>query len=202
MSNAPPSPNGRSPSVARHLVDGRERARSSSSSVRSGPTSSDMVGLQALRSSSAVLGASFGRGAAIRSMASRAASRPDRDGLRAPWRAPRRCGRPARPNTSASVMALPDSRLAPLAPPTASPATSRPGSSVCHPHVGRDAAHVIVRDRRHLDRHLGEVDAVRREPVDHRAERLAQLRLRQCWKLRYAPPCGEPRPASTSLRIA
>ena len=32
---------------------------------------------------------------------------------------------------SASVMALPDSRLAPLAPPTASPATSRPGSSVC-----------------------------------------------------------------------
>ena len=40
--------------------------------------------------------------------------------------------RPAwRPNTNASVMALPDSRLAPLAPPTASPATSRPGTSVC-----------------------------------------------------------------------
>ena len=40
--------------------------------------------------------------------------------------------RPAwRPNTNASVMALPESRFAPLAPPTASPATSRPGTSVC-----------------------------------------------------------------------
>ena len=75
-------------------------------------------------------------------------------------------------------MALPDSRLAPLAPPTASPATSRPGTSVCHPLVGDDAAHVVMRDRRDLDRHLGEIDAVRREPVDHRAERRAQLGLR------------------------
>ena len=31
-----------------------------------------------------------------------------------------------------------------------------------HALVGDDAAHVIVRDRRHLDRHLGEVDAVLR----------------------------------------
>ena len=44
-----------------------------------------------------------------------------------------------------------------------------------HLHVGRDAAHVIMRDRRHLDRHLRQVDAVVGEPVDHRAERLAQL---------------------------
>ena len=47
-----------------------------------------------------------------------------------------------------------------------------------HALVGDDAAHVVVRDRRHLDRHPGEIDAVRGEPVDHRAERRAQLRLR------------------------
>ena len=41
-----------------------------------------------------------------------------------------RAGEARRPNTKASVMALPDNRLAPLAPPTTSPATNRPGTSV------------------------------------------------------------------------
>src|ERR1700749_4148575 len=31
-----------------------------------------------------------------------------------------------------------------------------------------------MRDRRHLDRHLGEIDAVGSKAVDHRTERLAQ----------------------------
>src|SRR6266850_7159998 len=45
-------------------------------------------------------------------------------------------------------------------------------------HVGvhADAAHVVVRDRRYFDRLTGEVDAVRREAVDHRTEGRAQDR--------------------------
>ena len=37
--------------------------------------------------------------------------------------------------------------------------------------VGDDSTHVIVRDRRHLDRHAGEVDIIGGEPVDHRPKR-------------------------------
>ena len=46
-------------------------------------------------------------------------------------------------------------------------------------HVGvhADAAHVVVRDRRHFDRLAREVDAVRREAVDHRTERHTQVPL-------------------------
>ena len=83
-----------------------------------------------------------------------------------------------RPNTSASVMALPESRFAPFAPPTASPATSKPGTSVSIRSSAGDAAHVVMRDRRDFDRHLGQIDVVLRQPVDHRPERLAQRRLR------------------------
>ena len=165
--------------------NGRRRARASSSSmrveraleacrlVRSGPTSSAMVACRRC-SISAVLGMSFGGSLRIRSTVARAA--PFAAGTDFIAFARAAAVRPAwRPNTNASVMALPESRFAPFAPPTASPATSRPGTLGLHLHVGRDAAHVIVRDRRHLDRHLGEVDAVLRQPVDHRPERLAQL---------------------------
>ena len=108
----------------------------------------------------------------------------------------------ARPNTSASVTALPESRLAPLAPPTASPAASRPGNGRLHPHVGRDPAHVVMRDRRDLDRHLGQVDAVGRQPVDHRPERGAQGGRRTVLETQECPAMGEPRPPSTSLMMA
>ena len=47
-----------------------------------------------------------------------------------------------------------------------------------HAGVGLDAAHVIMRDRRHLDRHAGEIDVVCGEAIDHRAERRAQRRRR------------------------
>ena len=74
-------------------------------------------------------------------------------------------------------MALPESRLAPLAPPTASPAANRPGKSGLHLRVGYNAAHVVMRDRRHLDRHFGQIDAVGGEAIDHRPEGFAQARF-------------------------
>jgi len=100
--------------------------------------------------------------------------------------------RPAcRPNTNASVMALPDSRFAPLAPPTASPRPADPAPRSAFSRRLRHR-HVVVRDRRHLDRIL-----VRSMPSPRGdrspAECLAKLFRRTCWKLRYAPPCGEPR---------
>ena len=172
-------------------------ARLSFASVRNGPTSSAIVACSAA-SMAAVL---MSRRSTV--AAQQIERRACRRGLeRLPVHAlarDRRRVRPAwRPNTNASVMALPERRLAPLAPPTASPATNRPGTSVCHARVRDDAAHVIVRDRRHLDRHLGEIDAVRRQPVDHRTEGRAQFGFRAdagtTDRRRRAASRGRPRP--------
>ena len=125
MSNGFASPAGRSPSAAASssIV---ASARVSLSAVRNGPTSSAMVACRVW-----IIAAVLRSGppsAATSAIASRASAG------RNAWRPPRARSaalRPARrPNTSASVIALPDSRLAPLAPPTASPATRRPGTSV------------------------------------------------------------------------
>jgi hypothetical protein len=75
--------------------------------------------------------------------------------------------RPARrPNTSASVMALPESRLA---------ADRFAGGEQArqfglHVGVGHEAAHMVVGDRRHLDRHSGQIDMVPGQAVDDRPE--------------------------------
>src|SRR3974390_2975391 len=47
-----------------------------------------------------------------------------------------------------------------------------------HMGIGGNAAHGIVRERRYLDRHFRQVDAVFRKSVDHWSERLAQGGLR------------------------
>ena len=66
-----------------------------------------------------------------------------------------------------------------------------------HVGVGFDATHVVMRDRRHLDRHAGEIDAVCGEPVDHRPERRAQRRrasnARTTDRRRHAASRGRPR---------
>ena len=86
---------------------------------------------------------------------------------------------PARaPNTKASVMALPDRRVAPLAPPTASPAANRFGTRGLKARVHLHAAHVIMRDRRDFDRLPGQIDAVFCQRVDHRPEIAAQFGFR------------------------
>jgi hypothetical protein len=42
--------------------------------------------------------------------------------------------------------------------------------------VDANAAHVIMRNRRHLHRRLGQIDAIGQQSVDHRPESAAQLR--------------------------
>jgi hypothetical protein len=46
-----------------------------------------------------------------------------------------------------------------------------------HPRVHANAAHVVVRDRTHLDRRAGEIDTVGGKSIDHRSERIPQLRF-------------------------
>ena len=156
----------------------RPSARSSVSSVRSGPTSSAIVACKRC-SISAVFGASFGpMRIAIRSTVARAAS--GRTGTPACISLTRSAA--VRPACTAEHQCLGDGVAGqPVGAVGAADRFARDQQARhlgLHPHVGLHAAHVIVRDRRHLDRLLGEIDAVRRQPVDHRAERLAQLRLR------------------------
>ena len=103
-------------------------ARASLAAVRNGPTSSAMVACKLWIMAAVLMSlplplpasrSSAGRAAGGRNACAR--MRATRSAALFPARAP---------NTSASVMALPDNRLAPLAPPTASPATNRPGTSV------------------------------------------------------------------------
>ena len=56
------------------------------------------------------------------------------------------------------------------------------GQISLHPCVGHDATHVVVRDRCHLDRHLGEIDAIGGETVDHWPEGFAQCAFRAVLK--------------------
>ena len=46
-----------------------------------------------------------------------------------------------------------------------------------HARVHANAAHVVMRDRAHLDRHAGQIDAVGGESIDHRSERIPQRRF-------------------------
>src|SRR3954468_22123710 len=104
-----------------------EMAEASLDWVRNGPTS-----LAIIACSSAARAAGFGpsRLTALRSRSSAGRDVP-RDQRDVACNARRAALRPARaPNASASVIALPDKRLAPLAPPTASPQAYRPGTRV------------------------------------------------------------------------
>jgi N-methylhydantoinase A len=108
---------GWSPSSSRNSDTARAAERNPVS-VRNGPTSADMIACNC-RTSVATLGCSRRVARDSRSSAGRAARGLHRIVCRAALCA---ALAPARaPNTRASVMALPDSRLAPLAPPTASP---------------------------------------------------------------------------------
>jgi hypothetical protein len=124
-SNGTAAPNGRAPSIDSSLSI-CESARSSLACVRKGPTSSDMM-VWSVSSIAAVFGASWRSSPRSRSSVSRTS---EAVGARIAF-AREAAVRPAwRPNTRASVIALPESRLAPFAPPTASPATRRPGTTV------------------------------------------------------------------------
>ena len=109
----------------------RASARSSFAPVRNGPTSSAMAAC-----SSTIIAAELGRRGRLAAAHQRDRARRGSPAERsfALARAARAAAlRPARrPNTSASVTALPESRLAPLAPPTASPAAKRPGTLGLH----------------------------------------------------------------------
>ena len=110
----------------------------------------------------------------------------------------------ARPNASASVMALPDSRLAPLAPPTASPAANSPGTPVAIVRVHPDARPCGNARSARPPRHPGQIDAVAAAsrsitgPKAARSDRVRQLRESSATPRR----AGEPRPAATSLVMA
>ena len=55
-----------------------------------------------------------------------------------------------------------------------------PGQIRLHLRVGYDAAHVVMRDRRHLDRHFGEINAISGETVNDRAKGFAKHASGQC----------------------
>ena len=56
-----------------------------------------------------------------------------------------------------------------------------------HLCVGYDATHMIVRDRRYLHRHFGQIDAIGGETVDHRPEGFAQSVFRAVLKTEIHP---------------
>src|SRR4029078_12088511 len=56
-----------------------------------------------------------------------------------------------------------------------------------HLRVGDDAAHVVMRDRCELDWHLGEIDTIGCEAIDHRPEGFAQGAFRAVLKAEINP---------------
>ena len=56
-----------------------------------------------------------------------------------------------------------------------------------HLCVGYNAAHVVMRDRCHLDRHFGQIDAIGGEAIDHRPKGLAQRAFRAVLEAKINP---------------